>query len=83
MNMLPIEFVQGDQGPHYTDTIELALERCVVTEKGTQGGLPIVDFVMKGPAGQKYMFCVTGRMMTMLAAAIKGVNVRNHGVAEP
>jgi hypothetical protein len=38
---------------------------------------------MKGADGQEYYVMMTGRILLSVAAAIRGVNTRNHGVAEP
>lgn len=82
-----IEIVEGKQAPHYLEEDgfvgECKLDKVVITEKGTQGDLPIVDFVMTAPDGKKFMMCLTGRNVTSIAAAIQGVNLRNHGNSDP
>lgn len=84
MQHLEIKFVPGKQGPFYAEgTQQLKVEKCVVIEQGTEANLPFVDFVMKGEHGEQYLMVLTGRMVLSLAAALRGVNMRNHGVAEP
>jgi hypothetical protein len=83
-NYAKIELVEGKQAPRYTDgRVEVELEKIVITEQGTESNLPIVDFVMVGPDGKKTLLVLTGRIVNAVAAAIKGVNMRNHGKAEP
>lgn len=78
-----IEFVKGDLGPTYKDAVQAELKKVVVTEKGTNNGLPIVDFVMQLPSGETVLLVLTGRIVNAIAAGVKGANLRNHGVAEP
>lgn len=85
-NSFSIELVKGNIAPRYSPEIcdrKLQLDRVVITENGTEGNLPIVDFVCKDPDGKYYFFAITGRLVNMVSAAIKGVNYRNHGVEEP
>ena len=42
-NIAKIEIVQGDAAPFHNDTTELYLNKVIITEKGTEKGLPIVD----------------------------------------
>lgn len=83
MNHLKLEFVQGKQAPLYPEGTELTCEKVVVTEQATESNLPIVDFVMRGPDGKLYLLVMTGRLVNMVSAGVKGVNSRNHGVEEP
>lgn len=83
MHTLDIEIVPGKQAPKYPDAIELACTKVVITEQGTKSGLPIVDFVLKGPGGGEFVLVLTGRLLNMVSAAVRGVNKRNHGVEEP
>jgi hypothetical protein len=82
---LAIELVDGSLAPRYEPSkVEmLSLDKAVITERGTEGGLPLVDFQMTSIDGKEYFFAVTGRLVLSLAAAIRGVNDRNHGVSEP
>jgi hypothetical protein len=39
------------------------VEQVVVVRKGTQLGLPTVDFIVKDATGQRFVFMVTGRLL--------------------
>ena len=78
-----LHLVPGKQGPLYENTVEVKCERVVITEKGMESDLPLVDFVCRGPDGTSVLMVLSGRIVNMISAAIKGVNVRNHGVPEP
>jgi hypothetical protein len=82
-NYVKIEMVQGTVAPRYSDGVELHLEKCVITEQGTESMLPLVDLVMQDPVGRRYLLVLNGRIVNGISAAIKGANTRNHGVAEP
>lgn len=70
--------------PRYDATTKpLELIEAVITERGTEAGLPIVDLVLVDDQGQRYYAAKTGRLFLMLAAAIRGCNERNHGNPEP
>ena len=50
-------------------------------EKGTESKLPVMIF--EGDIdGKRVRFALTGRYVNVLSAAIKGVNMRNHGIEE-
>lgn len=79
-----IKLVEGKVAPkHFDCKDELILEEVIITEQGTEANLPLVDFVMKAPNGDKFLLVMTGRILNGISAAIKGVNMRNHGVNEP
>lgn len=78
-----IKLVPGDTAPRYPGGVELGLDHVSITEKGTNKDLPIVDFVMKDADGNIFVLVLTGRILNMISAAIKGVNLRNHGKEEP
>lgn len=79
-----IHLVPGDTAPRYDGGIvEAELQHVTITEQGTQAHLPIVDIVAVLPDGNRVLIACTGRVVNMISAAVKGVNVRNHGVAEP
>lgn len=78
-----IKFVPGTVAPKYLDAYELTLEEVVITEQGTESRLPIVDFVTRMPDGKKVVLVLTGRIVSGIAAAVKGVNMRNHGTEDP
>lgn len=84
MNVLPIKIEPGNTAPKYEHpTKELKIELAVITEKGMESGLPIVDFQLVDEQGNKYFAATTGKLMIMLAGAIQGVNMRNHGSTDP
>ena len=81
---LVIKINPGSVAPRYTEeTKQLIAETAVITEKGMQNGLPMIDIQMKDTEGNEYFFMLTGRLFQMLGKAIDGVNIRNHGAAEP
>lgn len=82
-NQAKIDIVSGTVAPKYNYGTELKLEGVVVTEQGTEAGLPIVDFKMRAPNGDFFLLVLTGRIVNGISAAIKGVNERIHGVQEP
>lgn len=82
-NELKINLIPGNMAPRYDEGYEIDISHCTITEQGTQGNLPLVDFVGRDKNGEKVMFCLTGRLVNMVSAAIRGVNLRNHGVEEP
>lgn len=83
--ILNIELLPGDMAPRYNGDRykKVGIEKVVITEQGTEAGLPIVDIQMIDENGDRYYACVTGRLVNALAAAIQGVNLRNHGKEEP
>ena len=83
-NNLSIEIKEGNLAPRYTEkTKQLTATKAVITEKGMESGLPLVDIQLTDADGNEYFFMLTGRLFNGLSAAIKGVNLRNHGVEEP
>lgn len=80
-----IQFVPGDKAPRYegSDVTEIKLEDVIITEQATQAGLPLLDVLMRGPDGKRYLMVMTGRIANMISAAVKGANMRNHGNPEP
>lgn len=83
-NSVSLELIRGSIAPRYPQSIkELTITNVVITEQGTQGGWPIVDLQMVDSNGNEYFAMVTGQIVNTISAAIKGVNVRNHGREEP
>lgn len=88
MNSFNVKLIKGRKAPTYYQNDQHAVKgqlNCIqvnVTEKGAQGDLPMVDFILKTSTGDKYLFATTGRLVNSLAAVLKGVNLRNHGVEE-
>lgn len=81
---LHIKLQPGDLAPRYPSNVSpLDCQDVVITERGTASGLPLVDFRFKDDQGREFFFAVTGRLVISLAAAIRGVNLRNHGKEEP
>jgi hypothetical protein len=79
-----ISIVPGHRCPRHDDAATIHLERVVITEQGTEGGLPVVDFLGRnGLTGEPTVLALTGRIVNGISAAVKGVNTRIHGIAEP
>jgi len=79
-----IKFLKGNLAPRYTkDTKNLKVEQAVITEQGMVSGLPLVDMQLVDEDGNKYFFCLSGRLFKLLATSIDGVNLRNHGTIDP
>ncbi len=87
MQHLEIELVPGKDAPKYTEAEgfvgELRIDKVVITEQGTVENLPLVDFVLVGADGRKYIAVTTGRLARMIGSALDGVNTRNHGTPQP
>ena len=77
-----IEIVKGKDAPKYTEGQEAKLVKMVVTEKGIKGGKPLVDFIAETPDGEQVVVVLGGQQIFTLAAALHGINMRNHGVPE-
>lgn len=82
-NQVSIELIQGTEAPRYTTEKELSADKVIITEQGMESGLPLVDIQMTDKDGNKYWVPISGRIMNTISAAIRGVNMRNHGVEEP
>lgn len=85
-NAISIKLEPSDCAPRYdpVDTVAiLKLSEATITERGMSSGLPLVDLVAFDPEGRRYVFVATGRVLLGIAAALRGVNLRNHGVEEP
>lgn len=83
-NIMPIEFVSGNIAPRYEESVKrLLVKQVIVTENGMQSGFPLIDFQLIDDEGNEYFYMATGKNCQMLAAAIAGCNMRNHGVREP
>lgn len=82
---ITIRLVPGDVAPRRDpkEITELACEVAVITERGTNGGLPIVDLELTDEHGRKFYAMITGRVLTGIASAVAGVNLRNHGTPVP
>jgi hypothetical protein len=83
---LSIELLQGNFAPRYSKEVserKLDCKKVVITENGMVSGLPLVDFQLVDKDGNEYFFAITGRLVNMISAAIRGVNMRNHGCEEP
>ncbi len=78
-----INLVPGNLAPRYDTGTELECNGVTITEEGTASRLPLVDFVMVAPNGDRFLLVLTGRIVNMISSAIKGANLRNHGKAEP
>lgn len=83
MDPLSINIVAGDRAPRYDTGIEAKLSHVTITEQGTEAKLPVVDLVARDPNGNQVLLVLSGRQVCAIAAAVRGVNKRNHGVEEP
>ena len=87
MQHVAINIVPGKVAPRYNEdsgiVAELVLKHVTITEQGTQQDLPMLDLVLVGDDGKRYLVVTTGRIACSIAAAVRGVNLRNHGIAEP
>lgn len=80
---LHIRIVPGVLAPRYEDGTAADLEQATITEQGMASGLPLVDLHCRDGNGHEIIVVTTGKLLLSLAAAIRGVNLRNHGVEEP
>lgn len=86
MQRADIEIVPGTLAPR-ADVLgansSVHLDKVYITEQGTEGGLPIVDFAFTDHNGKRGFLSLSGRIVNTISAAVKGVNMRIHGVDEP
>jgi hypothetical protein len=78
-----ITLVPGSVAPRYPDGEAIGVVEVVITEQGMQSGLPLVDFVCRDRHGHQFVLTLTGRIVLGIGGALRGVNLRNHGKAEP
>ncbi len=84
MHSVTIHIVPGQVAPRYDERgEELTCEAVIITEQATVQGLPIVDFKMRDAKGNLYLLVLTGRVVNAISAAVRGINMRNHGEEEP
>lgn len=84
ITQLKIELIDGNMATRYTtQDKELKVDNCVITEKGMESELPLIDFQLSDGKGNVYYTVLSGRIVNMISAVIKGVNLRNHGIEEP
>lgn len=79
-----IEITPGRIAPRYGDECGAlaSVLRAVITERGTAGDLPIVDLIGE-VNGKQVVLVISGRLLDSIASAVRGVNLRNHGVERP
>ena len=81
---LDVRFVTGSVAPRFDEVTDvLTCIEAVITEQGTNGGLPIVDFRCRDQEGRLHIFMLTGRVVQAVGKAIEGVNMRIHGKPNP
>ena len=81
---ITIHLVEGKTAPRYDGGIvEAKLSHVTITEQATQANLPLVDIIATLPDGTRVLIVATGRIINAISAAVKGVNMRNHGAEEP
>lgn len=79
-----IQIVAGSTAPRLEEgTSELELAAVMITEQGTEQGLPIIDLRCVDQDGKQFLITVTGRLLAGIAAAVRGINTRIHGRPEP
>jgi hypothetical protein len=79
-----IKLVPGKVAPRYTEPmIELRAPEMIITEQGMASGKPIVDIHFTDAEGNRYCFITSGSLIRAMAAAVGGVNLRNHGTEDP
>jgi hypothetical protein len=83
MRKLSLDIVKGKTAPRYDQGYEVNVDRVTITEKGMESGLPLVDFIATDKSGEQVLFVLSGRHVCAIAAAIRGINMRNHGTEEP
>lgn len=84
MQELKIKFVEGNKAPRYNASVcQLFVKQSIITEKGMESDLPLIDFQLTDEFGREYYMAISGRLINMLSASIRGVNMRNHGIEEP
>lgn len=81
---LSINIIPGSVAPRFDAvTHELTCIGVMITEQGMASHKPMVDFVFLDADGKRYFFTTSGAMLRLVAAAIGGVNERNHGTPDP
>ena len=82
-----IHLVPGKLAPRSDSKGAADLVAAVITEQGTKNNLPIVDLIVhiavEGEDGIQLAVTTSGRIICMIADAIDGVNLRNHGKTDP
>jgi hypothetical protein len=78
-----ISLIPGTVAPRGDNAVGVDLTAAVITEQGMASRLPLVDLHLVDHEGNRFVATTSGRMLCAIAAAIRGVNVRNHGKAEP
>lgn len=82
--VVTIHMIPGGTAPRYDGGIvEAKLQHVTITEQGTRASLPIVDIVATLPNGARVLIVMTGRIVNLISAAVRGANRRNHGIDEP
>ena len=82
---IKIKINAGDKSPRYcpNSVDQVGIEQVVITERGMQSGLSLIDLQMIDKDGKKHFVAVSGRILLTIAAAIRGSNLRNLGTEEP
>jgi len=70
-------FDNPDQAPNYKeDTKIIQGKACLIVQGGTTTGKPTIDFQFEDADGNKYLMMTTGALMSMIAGAMAGVELR-------
>lgn len=79
-----IQIFNGNVSPsHGADVDEVTLRSVMITEQGTDGGLPIVDLRCTNSDGEAVDLTLTGRQILAIGDVIREINTRIHGDARP
>ena len=79
---ITIHMVRGVQAPRYDTGYETSLDRVTITEQGMVNRRPLLDFVFRDKHGEQVFFTLSSNEVLMIAATVRGINKRNHGVEE-
>lgn len=81
--LLNVDIIRGNVAPRYTcRDVELKVDNVVITEKGMESGLPLINFQLSDKAGNVYFTALSGGVVNTLSEAIKRINFRNYGKEE-
>lgn len=72
-----VRIVRGNVAPRFADAEAIELDEVILMEQGP------IDFVFRDGNDKHFLFITTARLVTDLGQVIIGVNMRNHGKANP
>lgn len=82
MQVLSIEIANSPaEAPNYArdclDVRAATLAKVIIVNKGTEAGLPTVDFQFETLEGDKFVALLTGNLVKQIAHAVLGVESRS------